>query len=588
MTSIVGHTLHLEKDAPLPYWAKVDWSPEIEHDIYRDWGTYYFNRRRENFAMHYYTKALEMDDGDFMTLYRRSQTQRKAARIEGALNDATKASVMALKKRGASCPINLQICDALFELNQFENCNKELHDNMRVFIGVKAKTFEKRLVVVDDVIKDVTGKAMSLFFLRNQKLIRHVSELTKAKAIVDKRILWKKLRDQKKCDVVSILETEEEILPPIEIARRKRAFNVVHQTYMNDSWYDILFMKNLRKNPSLLLPQCKRSNSFVESLVNKQYDIVRQFMKMLQCRNPLYYVSFLKYPNKKMLEKNKEANLFRVQYQTFRNMIADLKHIRLLRKEKRITTLCDYVEKVMGDYYVTKRNRVMCWKFEFINEVYNTLALALCDQFVVPKHFRHTTNAMARLLHLTKDSFKDIVPFVFGDRSTYQQGDDQDLEGKRARRLLVRMDRRIRFAKYSIEKCYLYHKMAMIQLSQLHYDECCFNARRAIKESQNCNSLIWRFLSIMQITKANVAQHKLERTRESLEEAVPVATLLRSQKLIKFIEVCTSVNDDEYHRKQNSIASQRSSKASVLTDMSRSRSDADLDVNDAEVTYKIV
>ncbi|XP_062132582.1 uncharacterized protein LOC133843170 [Drosophila sulfurigaster albostrigata] len=586
MTSIVGHTLHLEKDAPLPYWAKVDWSPEIEHDIYRDWGTYYFNRRRENFAMHYYTKALEMDDGDFMTLYRRSQTQRKAARIEGALNDATKASVMALKKRGASCPINLQICDALFELNQFENCNKELHDNMRVFIGVKAKTFEKRLVVVDDVIKDVTGKAMSLFFLRNQKLIRHVSELTKAKAIVDKRILWKKLRDQKKCDVVSILETEEEILPPIEIARRKRAFNVVHQTYMNDSWYDILFMKNLRKNPSLLLPQCKRSNSFVESLVNKQYDIVRQFMKMLQCRNPLYYVSFLKYPNKKMLEKNKEANLFRVQYQTFRNMIADLKHIRLLRKEKRITTLCDYVEKVMGDYYVTKRNRVMCWKFEFINEVYNTLALALCDQFVVPKSFRHAT--MARLLHLSKDSFKDIVPFVFGDRSTYQQGDDQDLEGKRARRLLVRMDRRIRFAKYSIEKCYLYHKMAMIQLSQLHYDECCFNARRAIKESQNCNSLIWRFLSVMQITKANVAQHKLERTRESLEEAAPVATLLRSQKLIKFIEACTSANDEEYHRKQNSIASQRSSKASVLTDMSRSRSDAELDMNEPEVLYKIV
>jgi len=58
--------------------------------------------------------------------------------------------------------------------------------------------------------------------------------------------------------------------------------------------------------------------------------------KMLQSRNPLYYVSLLKYPNKKMLEKNKEANLFRVQYQTHRHMISDLKYMRQLRKEKRI------------------------------------------------------------------------------------------------------------------------------------------------------------------------------------------------------------------------------------------------------------
>ncbi|KAH8298447.1 hypothetical protein KR044_003475 [Drosophila immigrans] len=573
MTSIVGHTLKVEVGEALPYWAKLDWSPEIEHDIYRDWGTYYSKRRRENFAMHYYTKALDMDDMDFMTLYRRSQAQRKAARIEDALKDATKASLMALNKHGPNCPINLQICDALFELNQFEDCDIELHDNMRVFVGVKAKNFETRRTVVDDVIKDVTGKAMSLFFLRNQKLIRHVSEVTKAKAIVDKRLLWKKLRDQGKCDVVSVLETEEEVLPPIEIARRRRAFNVLHQTYMNDSWYDIIFMKHLRKNPSLLLPQCKRSNSFVAGLSNKQYDIVRQFMKMLQSRSPLYYVSFLKYPNKKMLEKNKEANLFRVQYQTFRNMIADLKHIRLLRKEKRITTLCDYVEKIMGDYYVLKRNRVMCWKFEFINEVYNTLALALCDQFVVPRNFKNNATAMVRLLNLPREKIKDIVPFVFGDRSTYQQGDDLDLEGRKVRKLQTRMERRIRFAKYPIEKCYLYHKMAMIQLSQLHYDECCFNARRSIKESLNCNSLIWRFLSVIQIIKANVAQHKIERTKEALDEAVPIAAQLRSKSLIKFIETCILNNEDDYHRKQSSLASQRSSKASVLTDMTHSESE---------------
>jgi len=99
MTSIVGHTFRLEMGEALPNWAKFDWSPEIEHDIYRDWGTYYFNRRRENLAMHYFTKAMETDDSDYLTLYRRSQAQRKAARIEGALSDATKASSMSSKRR---------------------------------------------------------------------------------------------------------------------------------------------------------------------------------------------------------------------------------------------------------------------------------------------------------------------------------------------------------------------------------------------------------------------------------------------------------------------------------------------------------
>lgn len=78
------------------------------------------------------------------------------------------------------------------------------------------------------------------------------------------------------------ISEQEEILSPLEIARRKRAFNVIHQTYLNDSWYDVLFMKNLRKNPNLLLDQCKNSRPFLETLSNKQYDIVRRFMVSIE------------------------------------------------------------------------------------------------------------------------------------------------------------------------------------------------------------------------------------------------------------------------------------------------------------------
>lgn len=71
---------------------------------------------------------------------------------------------------------------------------------------------------------------------------------------------------------------QEELLSPLEIARRLRAFNVFHQTYLSISANDVIFLKNLRKNPSLLLTQCKRSRAVLKALTDKQYDVVRRFM----------------------------------------------------------------------------------------------------------------------------------------------------------------------------------------------------------------------------------------------------------------------------------------------------------------------
>lgn len=89
----------------------------------------------------------------------------------------------------------------------------------------------------------------------------------------------------------------------------------------------------------------------------------------------------------------------------------------------------------MGDYYITKTNRVMCWKFEFINEVYNTLALALCEQYQISKH-RITNNPfllLLKYLRLKQDTVKDVLPFVFGDRSTYQEAQAENAAIKKAR-----------------------------------------------------------------------------------------------------------------------------------------------------------
>lgn len=548
----------------VPPWLKFDCSPEIQHGIYRDWGIYYARRRQNSNAMECLTKAMELDNTDFMSIYHRSQVQRMAARLEGALNDARLAAKMAKQQGVPNADINFEYCCDLFELNQFEDSKVGMTNNLRLFKGNKTSIFEKRLMLIDDAINDSTGKAMTLFLLKNQRLFQHVNKINKAKAIKDERPLWKILREQEKCDVLSILEDKEDILSPLEVARRKRAFNVFHQTYMNENWIDFIFMKDLRKNPNLLNDQCLRSKDILKKLVFGQYQIIRQFVKMLQTRSPLYYVNYLKYGNTTLMEKNKEAYLFRKQYQIHRSMHQNLKQIRKLRKEKRVKSLLKYVEKIMGENYVTKTNRVMCWKFEFINEVYNILALAISDQYSIPKNFKPSNSTILQLLHLQTDKIKDLEPFVFGDRSTYHESDQLDTAGKKLRKRIAELENRLRFAKFSIEKCYLYYLISDIHLSHGHSDECYFNARKAKRESKLCNSLIWRFLSVLQVLKANTILHKVERVGQALEIARPIAEKLQCPRLIYFIEVCILCNEEEISKKsisQNS--SQRPTVGSI-------------------------
>lgn len=48
--------------------------------------------------------------------------------------------------------------------------------------------------------------------------------------------------------------------------------------------------------------------------------------------------------------------------------------------------LSEFIEEVMGDYTTIKTHRVMPWKFEFINEVYNYLGLARLNEFKIPNN----------------------------------------------------------------------------------------------------------------------------------------------------------------------------------------------------------
>ncbi|KAH8239045.1 hypothetical protein KR032_000244 [Drosophila birchii] len=547
----------------VPIWMKMDWSPEIEHDIYKDWGSYYSHRRRENLGMHYYDKALSLDPEDWMTLYNRSQSKRKNALTESALKDSLEAQRILKREGRDNAPINLEICNTLYEMNKLENSKAELHDNARLFGGNKTKMFDERLILVDANIADACDQSMTHFISENEKLIVQLAE-ARNNFKIDERPLWKILKEQGECDVLSIPEIKEVILSPLEIARRSRAFDVFNQMFLDRSWFDVIFLKHIQKNPNLLLDQCKNSRYFLRALTLKKYDEIKKFMKMLQARAPMYHLRFQKFTNKKLMDKFREDHLFRVQYQTRRNMISVLRSIRYLRKTKNLSKLSSYVEEVMGDYVVKKTNRTMPWKFEFLNEVYNTLALALVDQYKIPRNFRFMDkNSLLRLLNFPTERSLDVPTFVFGDRTTHQDTESSDPTMLKSRLIISRYEKRMVFAKYPIEKCYLLHQIASAHLKTNRYDECCFNARKAIQEGKKCNSNIWHFLSTLIIVKANAILHKLEQTRESLANAQKIANKLGNKDLIIYLNACLSCNEEEFVTKKQSISNVGSRRGSV-------------------------
>jgi len=61
------------------------------------------------------------------------------------------------------------------------------------------------------------------------------------------------------------------------------------------------------------------------------------FQKILEARSPMYNIRYQKFTNKKLMDKFRQEYLFRVQYQTRRNMISALRSIRYLRKTKSLT-----------------------------------------------------------------------------------------------------------------------------------------------------------------------------------------------------------------------------------------------------------
>ncbi|XP_017082120.1 uncharacterized protein LOC108115236 [Drosophila eugracilis] len=526
-------------------WETIDWPAEQQLGIHRSWGQYFARMRKNSVAQTYFDKCItEHEVLDHKALYLRSKFHRSVALAQGALEDSLRA--MRVREEW-NANVSMELADALYDLNRFEDNKSLLHDNVRRHAGTSLKGFANRLMVVDENLKDCMGYSLADFFMEHSSQLpgfyaNQQEELRRA----DKRPLWKILKERKECDVQSIIDRKAEMLSPLESERRRRKTKIYYQNYLGRNWTDFIFLKTLRRNPNSLLDSNFGSSPDSTEYLEYSFQRLKTFTRMLQARSPMYNEYYQRNP--RMESRIRESNLFRIQYQTRRNMLSILRTIKVLRKSNDIKRLRKFVEDVMGNYVVVKTNRLMPWKAEFMNEVYNNLALSLCEGYRLPPNrvTPYDKSAMCQLLDIPTAKPLEHAEFIFGDRSTYSYAgpDKQSTDRLEAQNFIDYLEKRLIFARLPIERSYLLHELADRLMQKNHFVQSLSYAQKAIDEARGCSSRIWEFLSTMLMAKSHAVLHKYERQSEVLNSAYDLATQLKSPRLCTFIELCRMLNKD--------------------------------------------
>ncbi|XP_022209193.1 uncharacterized protein LOC111065371 [Drosophila obscura] len=522
-------------------WESFDWPEEQRRNIHRSWGSVFANARMDTAAQKYFDKCIDDHHGDdFRTLQLRSKFNRAVARAEAALLDSSRAC-QALGP--GDVHTQLELADALYDLSRFESNKLLLSDNVRRHVGTSMEPFEKRLMVVNENFKDSLGDSLASFFMRKSSSLKSFYEQKRRELEPrDRRPHWKIIRELEQCDVQSVQEEERETLSPLEQARRRRKTKIFYQNYLNRAWTDFLFLKTLRQNPNLLLDQYFGSSKERGEYLDNSFQRIKTFTRMLHARSPMYNNIPQGQHNFKMSQRFREASLFRIQYQTRRNMHSILRTIRVLRRHDDPGRLRKFVEDVMGNYVSVKTSRIMPWKTEFTNEVYNHLALSLCEGYRLPptRVTPYNKNSMCLMLNIPAIKPLERAVYVFGDRSSY----GYPVQERQKSQSIQHLEQRLFFAKLPIERTYLLHEMADHHVQHNHFVQCLSYAQQAIEEAKLCNSKIWQFLSTMLMAKSHAVLHKYERQTEVLNAAYQLAADLKNPRLCTFIELCRMLNKD--------------------------------------------
>lgn len=307
-------------------WERIAWTSNHQRAIFRSWAQHFAHTGVNTTAMKYFDKCIDdYVSEDFAALCMRSQFNRVMARPEASLDDSKRAQKIVGPWNAKA---NVQLADALYDLNQFEENKLVLHNNLRVQVGTSKLPFEKRLMIVKENFKDNVGDSMRPFSLKNSSKLCRIHESIKHNQETD----WKLINKRKDCDILSIINLEETLISPLQRARSQRKTRVYFQTYLNKAWTDLVFLKQLRNNPIVLLDKYLRNTHERKQEMCSSYDSVKKFTRMLHARNPMYNERYKR--DTPMSQRFHQQIMLRLQYQTRRSVFSILRNIQALRKQK--------------------------------------------------------------------------------------------------------------------------------------------------------------------------------------------------------------------------------------------------------------
>lgn len=251
---------------------------------------------------------------------------------------------------------------------------------------------------------------------------------------------------------------------------------------------------------------------------------------MLQNRRPLYNRKF----NNPTLVELQRKNLYRNQYQTRRDAFHQLARVNELYREGNLEKLVPYVENIMSNFYSEKSTTVFPRKFEFTNEVYNLLALTYLKQLQIPPHLYSLPlqEQLHRLLDVPLEDRTKAEVYRFGEKSTFKDPTAPDFTYIKLKRAGDKLEARAEFAHWAIERCYLCHERAKLNLKMMRLDETRSLARKIISdEGEKSKNWVWKFLGSLMLLRANTLLNNVERNAIEVKETIIIAKRLNERCL---------------------------------------------------------
>ncbi|XP_037725486.1 uncharacterized protein LOC119557021 [Drosophila subpulchrella] len=599
-------------------WQRFEWRSSMQSQIYRDWGVYYTRRLLNREALESFGRAVAVcreetprpsltpptaapapvgsysDVGvaetgvcrrDYKSLFLRGRCQRSLARPDLALLDVQRAQ-RALQLTRSRVPGSAQLiaekCDNLFEANKFENALTTLLTEGQPFGGQSAQgRFRMIKEKTLDVFEDTLGESLRPFMHQHSGVLEEVSRRQKKLSAHHSSPPWKTLRDGRQCDVQSVHVREPVHWTPLEKARQRANQSLYNHNYMGRNAVDIALLRQLRSDRNFLDPLRIWTTPSMRQLSEGQYAIIRRFMKMLQARNPLYNRRYVRQRKGAICEqerqRRKEMHLFHKQYQTRRDCMRMLQEVHRFRREGDVDRLSDYVEHIMSGFIGLKTQRTLPWKWELLNDVYNTVAMAYCDRCSVPANVDFLEPENRPVLYLLRSEKLRDMSVRLGGPNIYLEIQREEERHSRINQKLELLESRLRHSRYPIERSYLLFEMARCHFKESRFEKCLVVARKVYNEARSCNCLIWRFNSIFLGCQVHAVLNRFERLKETLAKASQLASDLKAPKLVAYIGICINVNNYELAKRkmrQTEITIRKVRKRSPVSTTSASSQDS--------------